>query len=107
MLAVTNHSMPHPLDTFTVDEFNHIAVTSLNSIEFLTAAALGLAQENYVKAPKERLTFFSSKSPWEAAWLISLSPAWLFSDFSKHMAHLQDITQDYFEYVDSDIRQLH
>jgi hypothetical protein len=107
MLPMVNLSMSRPLDPSAVDELSHIATASLNSIEFLTAATLGLAHENYTQASHERISLISSKSPWEAAWLISLSPAILFSDFKKQMTHLHEIAQDYFEYVDSDIRQLH
>ena len=107
MLPMVNLSLSQPLDPSAVDELSHIATASLNSIEFLTAATLGLAHENYIQASHERISFFSSKSPWEAAWLMSLSPAMIFSDFKKQMSHLHEIAQDYFEYVDSDIRQLH
>lgn len=90
-----------------IDEFSHLARSSLNSLEYLTALTLGLAQENFSAAAEEGASIFTAKSPVDVTVYFSMTPVNVLSGFSKRCLQLQEATQNYYKYVNSDFLQVH
>lgn len=88
-------------------DLNHMATSSLNSLEYLTAITLGFAREQCENALVESEIFFSSKNLLDGVYSLSMAPRILFADIERQMSHLSEITYNYFEYVDTDLKQLH
>ncbi|BBU69202.1 hypothetical protein [Fluviibacter phosphoraccumulans] len=107
MLPNTHASLTTVLDDSAIADLNHVASASLNSLEYLTAVALGLAQEGCNAAAKEGASLLAAQSPWDMTLYLSRSPANLMSDFSKRCLKLQEIAQNYYDYVNSDFPLMH
>ena len=84
-----------------------LASSSLNSLEYLTAVTLGLAQESCQSAAKEGESFLAVQSPWDVSVYLSMAPVHLLSDLSKRCLQLQEATRNYYEYVNSDFQLIH
>ena len=106
MLTMTTNLTPS-LDMSVIDEFSHIARSTLNSIEYLTAVTLGLAEESLKTAAHEGEYIGTAKSPVDVTVYFSMSPVNLVSGFSKRCLQLQEATQNYYKYVNSDLLQMH
>jgi hypothetical protein len=104
MLALNSRSV-EPKVLIDIDEFSHLATLSLNSLEYLTAATLGMAKDYCETSSIESVALFASNRSWSGEEFISMTQDMIFSDFGKLVAHLDEILHDYFEYVDSDLRR--
>jgi hypothetical protein len=107
MLSNTDTSLTAMLDNSGINELSQLASVSLNSLEYLTAVTLGLAQESYNSAAKEGVSILAAQSPWDMTLYLSVSPVNLMSDFSKRCLKLQEVAQNYYEYVNSDFPLMH
>lgn len=107
MLPITTLSLGPDIDMSVIDEFSHLARSSLNSLEYLTALTLGLAQENFSAAAEEGASIFTAKSPVDVTVYFSMTPVNVLSGFSKRCLQLQEATQNYYKYVNSDFLQVH
>lgn len=107
MLPITATSFVPELNISAIDELNHLARSSLNAIEYVTAITLGLAQESFNTAALEGESIFTAKTPLDVTVYFSISPVNVFSGFSKRCLQLQEATQNYYRYVNSDFLQIH
>jgi len=106
MLASNSQSVD-PKVLIDIDEFSHLATLSLNSIEYLTAATLGMARDYCEQSSIESIALLTPNGPWTVDEFISLTHNMIISDLGKLVSHLDGIVHDYFEYVDSDLRRSH
>lgn len=107
MLPITTASLTPAQQSSVIDEFSHLARSSLNSLEYLTAVTFGLAQESFSTAAQEGESILSAKSPVDVSVYFSMAPVHALSGFSKRCLHLQEAAQNYYEYVNLDFPQTH
>ena len=107
MLQFTTASLEPDLNISALDEFSHLARSSLNSLEYFTAVTLGLAQDGIYAAAQEGESIFSNKSPLDVTIYCSMTPVNALSSFSKAYLQLQEATQNYYKYVNSDFLEVH
>ena len=107
MMPIMPPNLTPSLDMSVIDEFSHFARSSLNSLEYLTAVTLGLAQDGFLAAAQEGESIFAPKSPLDATIYCSMTPVNALSSFSKACLQLQEATNNYYKYVNSDLLQLH
>lgn len=107
MLPITTLPMAPEIDMSVIDEFSHIARSSLNSLEYLTALTLGLAHENLSAVAEEGESIFAAKSPVDVSVYFSMAPVNVFSGFSKRCLQFQEATQNYYKYVSTDFDLIH
>ncbi len=107
MMPTINANLTSGLDMSAIDEFSHLARSSLNSLEYFTALTLGLAQDGIYAAAQEGEHIFSTKSPLDVTIYCSMSPVNALSSFSKACLQLQKATQNYYKYVNSDLIEVH
>jgi len=107
MMPTINANLTSGVDMSAIDEFSHLARSSLNSLEYFTAVTLGLAQDGIYAAAQEGESIFSTKSPLDVTIYCSMSPVNALSSFSKACLQLQEATQNYYKYVNSDLIEVH
>ena len=107
MLTITTLSLTPETDMSVIDEFSHLARSSLNSLEYLTAVTLGFAQDSFSAAAEDSEIIFASRSPVDVSVYFSMGPVNALSGFSKCCLQLQEATQNYYKYVSSDFLQIH
>ena len=101
----TELNAPHPSLFASVEEMNHFATSSLNSIEYLTAVSIGIARDYCRSASEKGMPPFAVTAPWDSSYSMSASAHSLLADSGKQFGQLNDIVHDYFEYVDTYLRR--
>lgn len=102
-----NNTLSTAPGVLALDELTHLATSSINSLEYMTAVTLGIAHENCANAAKNSGLILSAKSPMEITACLSMAPVNLLSGFSQSCLQIQEATKNYYEYVSLDYSELH
>jgi hypothetical protein len=107
MLSLNATTQLQAPEVVVLDELIHLATSSLNSLEYLTAVSLGIAHENCINAARNSGLILNAKSPMEVTACLSMAPVNLLSEFSQSCFQIHEAAKNYYEYVSLDYSELH
>ncbi len=107
MLSLSNTTLAPELDVLALDELTHLATSSLNSLEYMTAVSLGIAHESCANAARKSDSILNATSLLEVTAYLSMAPANLLEELSQSCIQIQEAAKNYYEYVNLDYSELH
>ena len=96
MLSLNYVSLAPALEVLTIDDFTHLATSSLNSLEYMTAVTMGIAQESCVNAAKNSDSILNAKSPIEITACFSMAPMNLLAELNHSCLQIHEAAKKLF-----------
>ncbi len=107
MLSLNNTSLAPAPAVLALDEITHLATSSLNSLEYMTAVSLGIAHESCANAARKSDSILNANSLLEVTAYLSMAPVNLLEEFSQSCSQIHEAAKNYYEYVNLDYSELH
>ncbi|MGV0998956.1 MAG: hypothetical protein ACOYBQ_06485 [Fluviibacter sp.] len=107
MLSLSNTSLVPKPRVFALEEMTHLATSSLNSLEYMTAVSLGIAHESCANAARKSDSILNATSLLEVTAFLSIAPVNLLEELSQSCIQIHEAAKNYYEYVSLDYSELH
>lgn len=107
MLSFNTSALSATPEVLALDELTHLATSSLNSLEYMTAVSLGIAHETCANAARKSDSILNATSLLEVTAYLSIAPVNLLEELSQSCLQIHEAAKNYYEYVSLDYSELH